>query len=308
MISLIKQEWKANPSQKNTPGMLGFSETAMLYYLAKDYYKGYGEIIDLGAFIGASSFALSRGLRENCIAEKAGRIHAYDKFEANDKYLHDFIIKYVDKEFPTDGDFLSLYYKSVDGYNEYLNVNKGDFTTAKWLGHPVEILFIDIAKNTELNGTAIREFFPALMPGRSVVIHQDYHHPSLPFIHVTMEYLSDHFTIVNEKTDYSILYLNTSKIPAEKLKKAADYDFTPEEKLEYMNRAIAKISPAQRTNILLAKLILLLIEFKGEGATEEFLRMLETGELDINDKFWKYHAPLVTKRLKLGDMKIPGLD
>lgn len=33
----------------------------------------------------------------------------------------------------------------------------------KWLGYPAKIMFINIAENTTLNGTTIRELFPALI-------------------------------------------------------------------------------------------------------------------------------------------------
>ena len=60
-------------------GMLRSREASMLYHLARDYFSGMGDIIDAGAFLGASSFCLAKGLQDNqSIGATSGRIHAYD--------------------------------------------------------------------------------------------------------------------------------------------------------------------------------------------------------------------------------------
>ena len=45
--------------------MLSFAERATLFQLAKYCYRGRGEIVDAGAFLGGSAFSLGRGLLEN---------------------------------------------------------------------------------------------------------------------------------------------------------------------------------------------------------------------------------------------------
>lgn len=62
-------------------GMLRVVEGSMLYFFARDYFRGFGEIVDAGAFLGASSFCLAKGLEDNDeIRAKSGRLHAYDLF------------------------------------------------------------------------------------------------------------------------------------------------------------------------------------------------------------------------------------
>ena len=43
-------------------GMLGPREGSMLYTLTREYYRGYGEIVDAGAFLGSSAYCFARGL------------------------------------------------------------------------------------------------------------------------------------------------------------------------------------------------------------------------------------------------------
>src|SRR3712207_3988236 len=72
----------AAPAPEGGPaGMLRRGEASLRHHLARDWYGGSGEIIDAGAFLGASSYALGRGLEQNPrVADKAGRIHAYGLF------------------------------------------------------------------------------------------------------------------------------------------------------------------------------------------------------------------------------------
>ena len=46
-------------------GMVGFEERRMLYWLGAEHYSGAGVIVDAGAYLGASAFALSAGLAKS---------------------------------------------------------------------------------------------------------------------------------------------------------------------------------------------------------------------------------------------------
>ena len=49
------------------------------------------------------------------------------------------------------------------------------------------MLFVDIAKTWALNDVVIEQFFPRLIPGRSVVVQQDYAFAFRPWVAITME-------------------------------------------------------------------------------------------------------------------------
>ena len=81
----------------------------------------------------------------------------------------------------------------------YVQVHKGDLLDIQWDGGaPIDVLFVDVAKSWALNDHVMSEFFPSLVAGRSFVIQQDYVHEWLPWIHIAMELLADHFERVDE--------------------------------------------------------------------------------------------------------------
>src|ERR1700721_2160076 len=78
--------WNLNPSEVSASDpltMLNEEEVKMLRWLSANHYRGAGEIIDAGAFLGGSTVAFCKGLRD---ADWRGRIvQSYDLF-ISDKY------------------------------------------------------------------------------------------------------------------------------------------------------------------------------------------------------------------------------
>jgi hypothetical protein len=62
----------------------------------------------------------------------------------------------------------------------------------------VEFLFVDAMKSWDLANSIVRSFFPRLIAGRSLLVHQDfaYHAPVGAAIHLMMWMLRDYFTPV----------------------------------------------------------------------------------------------------------------
>jgi Methyltransferase domain len=244
-------------------GMLGKLEGALLYFLSRDYFRGYGEIIDAGSFLGASSYCLAKGLDDNAnIRSKSGRVHAYDLFEVwlEQETTEQFMASELKRIFAIDvGDnesTLHLYMANVGTLARHIRVYRGDITQESWSGRPIEILFIDICKSRKIWQHVLRMFYHSLIPGVSVVVHQDYHHPLLPFIHVTHERLARYFQIVDQKTDDSATFLLTERIPDSVLNEASAYDFDFCTELKLMDGAIERLT-GQNRHLKIAKCQLL---------------------------------------------------
>jgi hypothetical protein len=254
--------------------MLRQREKDLLYFLARDYYSGSGEIVDAGSCLGSSTRAFAQGLEESRVATKASRVHAFDRFVAEDPFLEQFV--------GHRGSFRDAFVRHLGDLLPNVTSWQGDFRWQSWDRGGIEILFVDVASSHELNRHLLLEFFPALIPGVSLVIHQDYHLPLLPFIHVTMEALCDHFEIVDGKVDDSIVFRLRSKIPSKKLSQVSDYVFTKEEQLQLMDRAIARLAPEQRAHVKLARAYLCYLLY-GEHRLREELQLLDQeypGEVD----------------------------
>ena len=133
------------------PGMLGGEERQFLYFAARDFYAGAGEIVDAGAFLGASAGALAAGLRDN------PRVR--DKFRRT--------------------------------------AVKGDICGVSWPERDIEILFVDFTHHWRHHEAVARSFYRHMMPGRSLLIHQDYVYTLCYWLHIFMEFYRDSFDLVS---------------------------------------------------------------------------------------------------------------
>ena len=198
-------------------GLLGLEERKLLYQLARHIYSGEGAVVELGAFCGASTCCLAAGLRDNPRA--AGqRVQSYDRFIADEPYLVDFIRTQFGEALKMGQAFESTFRRATAGFSDLIEVHAGDLLEQTWSSHtPIEILFVDIAKTLALSGKVVSEFFPHLMPGKSIVIHQDFYHPTAFYLPVLMDFLWDHFTLIEPGRDWSVVFRLETAIPAEKL-------------------------------------------------------------------------------------------
>jgi hypothetical protein len=284
--SLYKDSWHGSTDEVlpgHHVGMIRSNEVALLYHLARDYYQGYGEIVDAGAFIGKSAKSLALGLRDNLqVEEKEKRIHSFDKFTADEDYLSTKIAERFDPGFKFGDSFRHIYDDIVKEEMNLIEVHEGDFLEATWPQTPIEILFIDIAKTLDLHRHTLLEFFPSLIHGRSVLIHQDYHYPFLPYIHVIMEYLNHYFKIIDPKVDDSIVFIYTKNIESEDLKTVVEYKFTYEQQVELLNSAIVRLPKTCRHHAMLARAVLIR-DYKGVKAFRKELNELDQVTSAITD-------------------------
>ena len=133
-------------------------------------------------------------------------------------------------------------------------MHPGDVRTASWTGGPIEILFIDIAKHWTVCDWITWQFFPHLIPGRSVVVQQDYLYERWTgWLHVTMEFYSEYFEYACDTGVNSVAFLNTRPIPADVLREKTVESLTTAGKVDLMDRAASRFSGAQRDMLESAK-------------------------------------------------------
>ncbi len=250
----LKDGWLHRPlpaAITSVPTMLVPDELRLLHYLADEYYTGSGAIIDAGSFLGGSTVALADGLRRNLW--RRGRpverlIHSYDRFEVEEWTRGSY--------FPADaGDsFRPLFDRNIEPYETLIEVHAGDALDVEWSGGPIEILFIDIAKHWRVCDRITWTFFPHLIPGHSIVVQQDYlYHHWVAWLHVTMEYYADYFEYVCDTGVNSVVFRNIRKIPDDVLREHTVESLSIAERIELMDRAIARFDGPQRELMLAAK-------------------------------------------------------
>jgi hypothetical protein len=175
---------------REVPSMLTYGERALLYSLGRELSSG-ASIVDAGCFLGGSTAALALGVSE-VLAEPQPVIHSYDLFLVDHSARTHYSALIGDREIGAD---LRPVFETVVGADliGYVEVHAGDLLAQRWGGEPIDVLFVDVAKTWELSDHVAHEFFPALIPGRSVVVQQDYVHEWLPWVHITMQLLDGCF-------------------------------------------------------------------------------------------------------------------
>ena len=234
-------------------GMLGLEERKLLYELARNIYTGEGAVVELGAFCGASTCCLAAGLRDNPRA--AGhRVHSYDSFIANEPYLVDFIRTQFGESLEMGQSFAAIFRRATAEFADLVEIHAADLLEQTWSsGVPIELLFVDVAKTLALSGKVLTEFFVHLIPGKSIVIHQDFYHPTAFYLPVVMDFLRDHFTIIEAGRDWSVVFRLESAIPQEKLRVASLYNFSFVQQQTALRRMMRRVGMPGRDYLRLSE-------------------------------------------------------
>ncbi len=183
-------DWRAVRS------MLTPAERDHLFHATRDRFTGQGAILDLGTWLGGSTAALAAGLKENRDQRaKSQKVHAFDLFELN-SYLKQAYPYPELADIPAGGSFLHVFQRNLAPWAVQVETHPGDFTKYDEPLGPVELVHVDIMKNWALTNAVLRKFFRDLIPGVSMVLHQDFVHYNTVWIHLVMYRLRDHFEAV----------------------------------------------------------------------------------------------------------------
>lgn len=87
-----------------------------------------------------------------------------------------------------------------------INFVQDDFHDEKWEKSPIENLFIDIAKMWKLSFYITLEFFTNLIPDKLIIIQQDMHYISCPWICSINYKLKENCEYLTSITKHSILF------------------------------------------------------------------------------------------------------
>jgi len=198
-------------------------------------------VVDLGSFCGASTCCLAAGLRDNPRA--AGRhVDSYDSFIASEPYLVEFIREQFGESLEMGQSFATTFRRATAEFADLIDVHAGDLNEQNWPSdRSIEILFVDVAKTLALSGKVLTEFFPHLTPGKSIVIHQDFYHPTAFYLPIVMDYLTDHFTIIEAGRDWSVVFRLEKPIPQETLRIASLYKFSFAQQQAALRRMMRRV-------------------------------------------------------------------
>ncbi|MEI4471304.1 hypothetical protein [Frigidibacter sp. MR17.24] len=215
------------------------------HWLARRFPEG-GEVVDLGCFVGGSTARLAAG---HAAAGRPGLIHAYDFFTVSEGLKRQMLYPRGIARFKGE-DMLSLSRRLLAPWEDRVTFHRGDLMRRRWpADEPVAALVIDAAKSVALADHIAAQFFPALQPGRSIVVQQDFLHRAQPWLPAQMELLADHFQPLVFLPDASVSYLCLS-VPGPAALAAARLEGRDDAALIALVRAAARrldgLCPAER--------------------------------------------------------------
>ncbi len=155
-----------------------------------------GVYVDAGSFLGASAEALASGLSDARPTDRTTHVHCFDTFQTPFQETCALIERKSGIQVQPNQSFRPIFEKNTQAIHDLLIVHEGEIGDVDVFSLPISILFLYICKSLKTNGKVMDLFMRGLHPGVSMLVHQDYHHPHLPYIHVCTEYLAHRFEIV----------------------------------------------------------------------------------------------------------------
>lgn len=213
------------------PSKTTVRERNVLHWLARDWYTGAGEIVDLGSTVGGTAVPLCAGIRENGglnVRQREGRVHCFDRFGR--EVVHGVWGRSVGLPAAGFVDGKAAFQYFTAPYQQSICLHAGDFLRTRWGGKPVELLHVDLAKTPELWAHVWSEFGRQLRPGRSLLIHQDFERSRLPWLTYSVGAQLPFLELVGPVVSGTVYALVKHEIPAAVHHRIVGDDFSLEER------------------------------------------------------------------------------
>jgi hypothetical protein len=236
---LLDRPWReehAGTEVPWAPTMLSAHERRLLYTLARSYATGGGAIVDCGCFLGGSTVALLAGLRDRAEPWQGPPLASYDRFLVEPYTIPKF---FKDPSVRVGDSFRPQFDANVASFDVPHVVYEGDIAEIGWAGGPIEVLFLDVLKTWELNDAVVRDFFPSLVPGHSVIVQQDYGWGWQPWIPITVERMSTSLRFIDGMEWGTHVFFVEDEIPVEVIEEGVT-GLDLDTKLELMDRAVGR--------------------------------------------------------------------
>ncbi len=262
---LLRRPWRdvSLPSDAvGIPTMLSRTERKLLYSLARDYAADEVAIVDAGCFLGGSTAALLAGVRDRAEPWSGPPVESYDLFRVEAFTIRKF---FRDEPSVRVGDsFRERFDAQIARFDVPHVVHEGDITEIGWSGGPIDVLFLDVLKSWEINDAVLRDFFPSLVPGRSVIVHQDYGWGYMPWIPITVELMRDSLVLVDWMEWGSHVFFLEQEVPADLMERGVG-SLDLDTRFELIDQAVARSEGWVRGMIEVARTALV-VERDGEEA------------------------------------------
>lgn len=233
VAQLKSMPWYADPASiaftPRAPTMLALHEAQMLRWIAANAYTGRGDIADLGCFLGGSTCAFGDGVAALGRAFDRRPIQTYDMLVTPNDPFDGYANGLIGADKKPGESFLDRFQDYTAPYAEFIEVHAGDVREHK-PPRPIEVLFVDIAKGADINDHLVRHFFGNTIGAGAIVLHQDYNHPWLPWVHITANQLRPFSDFVGDVAGTRI-FVQHSRPTDEALQRCLSHASSYEEKI-----------------------------------------------------------------------------
>ncbi len=169
------------------PTVLSPDERRLYFWLARDWACGAGALVDLGCFVGGSTALLAEGQRR---AGRAAPVHGHDAFTVSERFKAQFLYPAGVPAF-AGADMLPVARQLLHPWAGTVRLHPGRIEDQVRDGVPIEIRAMDASNTAGTADAMAAAFLPALVPGRGIVIQQDFLHWRQPWVAAQMALLGD---------------------------------------------------------------------------------------------------------------------
>ena len=178
-----RRAWRNNRHPEvfeRLPTMLTLEELQMLSFLTENL-DAEGVVLDLGCFVGGSTFALAHGVGRS--AARSRHIHSFDLFELNEPMKYRYFYERGLPFFPR-ANGLDLYQIITNSFASNVTAHAGNILmtlTPEWVAsRSFAMVFLDLCKSPEITDHITRALFGRLRPG-TWIVQQDFIYEFTPW-------------------------------------------------------------------------------------------------------------------------------
>lgn len=158
------------------PAMTTDAERECYYRLAKEAAE-HGAVVELGAWLGASTAYIAAGMRDSGVG---AAVHVYDQFQSKTGHIEKvrkFYAKHNIDKAPV-GPCLSAFQDNLGPLMDHVIAHPGRIENLSWGDSKISLLVSDAPKRVPAISSVLAKFQQALQPG-SIMAWQDFcHFPS----------------------------------------------------------------------------------------------------------------------------------
>jgi hypothetical protein len=291
-----------NPSvNDNVVSFINAAESAHFTSLVAQHYTGQGLIVDGGCFLGGSTLALCRGLPSSMLNLGEKRVIALDVFRIREKYIEERLLR-SSHDVRMGESFLAIFLNNLSQYLTLVEVRCGDLLRVGRIEKAIEVCVVDIAKNSTLNAYIVRRWMPKLIPGLSLLVHQDFYSPFLPWIAVTMAHLMPYFEIVSPKCGECATFRLLKYIPQERINEAVAIDPLSQLGLRSLAALNEALPPTLSQYLQLTSCLIMKRLNRLDEARNLYVALAGLRSVDPGDK-WERWSELVAHELRIPSAK-----